>query len=87
MSNPGSPRKNQAQTRAHEQFQKVAQRDTDVRKDREKEQNATVAKIAKLRALRLAKEAEDKIAADAEALANPPKKKAAAKKKAVVKAT
>ncbi len=85
MSNPGSQRKDQARTRAQEQFQKVTQRDTEVRKEREKEQNATATKIAKLRALRLAKEAEDKIAADAEALANPPKKKAPAKKKVVVK--
>ncbi len=86
MSNPGSQRKDQVRNRAQEQFQKVAQRDTDVRKEREKEQTATTAKIAKLKALRLAKEAEDKIAADAEALANPPKKKAVAKKKIVIKA-
>jgi colicin import membrane protein len=84
MSNQGSSNKTQARTRAQEQFAKVTQRDTEVRKEREKEQNATATKIAKLRALRLAKEAEDKKIADAEALANPPKKKAV--KKVAVKA-
>lgn len=77
-------RKDQARSRAQEQFAKSTQRDMEVRKERDKEHAATTAKINKLRALRLAKEAEDKRIADAEALANPPKKKAA-KKKAVVK--
>lgn len=80
MSNQGSSNKTQARTRAQEQFAKVTQRDTEVRKEREKEQSATATKIAKLRALRLAKEAEDKKTADAEALANPPKKKPVKKK-------
>ena len=85
MSNPGSPRKDQARSRAQEQFQKVTQRESEVRKEREKEQNATTAKIAKLKALRLAKEEEDRIAAEVAALANPPKKKAIAKKKVPAK--
>jgi hypothetical protein len=86
MSNPGSTRKDQARPRAQEQFQKGVQRDIEVRKEREKEQNATSAKIAKLKALRMAKEAEDRVIAEAEALANPPKKKAPVKRKIVIKA-
>ncbi|HSZ75011.1 MAG TPA: hypothetical protein VK779_09340 [Rhizomicrobium sp.] len=79
-------RKDKTPSRTQEKFAASEKRDIEIRKTREKEEAATTAKINKLRALRLAKEAEDKRIADAEALANPPKKKKAAKKKVVVKA-
>lgn len=56
----------------------------------EKEQREVANRTAKLRALRLAKEAADKLAAEEEAAANPPKakkaKKATAKKATAEKA-
>jgi hypothetical protein len=70
--------KNDAQTRAQAHFTASEQRDKSVRAEIEKERAATNAKTARLKALRLAKEAEDK----AYEIANP-KPKPAAKPKAV----
>jgi hypothetical protein len=56
-----------ARRKAQDQFAKVKQRDAEALKDREKVQAAEAAKTARLRALRLAKEAIDKEAADKEA--------------------
>jgi hypothetical protein len=56
-----------ARRKAQDQFAKVKQRDAEALKDREKVHAAEAAKTARLRALRLAKEAIDKEAADKEA--------------------
>jgi hypothetical protein len=53
-----------ARRRAQTHFTASEQRDTLVRREIEKERAASTAKTAKLRALRLAKEAADKEAAD-----------------------
>jgi len=53
-----------AQKRAQSHFTASEQRDVLVKQEIEKERAAIAAKTAKLRALRLAKEAEDKIEAD-----------------------
>jgi hypothetical protein len=55
---------NSAQKGAQKYFTKTAQDDTLAKEVRKKERSATAAKTAKLRALRLAKEATDKEAAD-----------------------
>jgi hypothetical protein len=60
--------------RAQAAFKASEQRDILVRKEVEKERAAVEAKTIRLRALRLAKEAADKLAADAEP-AKPKKKK------------
>ncbi len=63
MSN--SPRqRDAAMSRAQTHFQKAEQRDALVRTELEKERIATATKTAKLKALRLAREIEDKEAAD-----------------------
>jgi hypothetical protein len=56
-----------ARRKAQDQFAKVKQRDAEALKDREKVEAAEAAKTARLRALRLAKEAVDKEVADKEA--------------------
>ena len=53
-----------ARTRAQSHFAASEKRDATVRAELERERTAAEAKTAKLRALRLAKEAEDKIEAD-----------------------
>ena len=63
-----------ARTRAQNHFAKAEQRDVLVREDLARERAATDAKTAKLRALRLAKEEEERAAAkDAPAPAAKPK--------------
>ena len=57
-----------ARKRAQNHFSASEQRDALVKQEIEKERAATAAKTAKLKALRLAKEAEDKIEADRLAL-------------------
>ena len=64
MANPTEERRDQARRKAQNHFAASEQRDALVRKEIEKERAARVAKTAKLRALRLAKEASDKEAAD-----------------------
>ncbi len=66
-----------ARRRAQEQFAKTKQRNADTLKDRERVRQATAAKTARLRALRLAKEAADK-----EALARDAAEKATSAKDA-----
>jgi hypothetical protein len=63
MSN-SSEKSDSARRRAQTHFTASEQRDTLVRREIEKERAASNAKTAKLRALRLAKEAADKEAAD-----------------------
>jgi hypothetical protein len=73
--------------KAQGNFTASEQRDALVKQEIEKERAALAARTAKLKALRLAKEAEEKAAAEREALANPPKPKAKSKaKKAAVSA-
>ncbi|GEM_PF-1347697 len=57
-----------ARKRAQNHFTASEQRDIAVKQEIERERAATAAKTVKLRALRLAKEAEDKIEADKQAL-------------------
>jgi len=63
MSNPTEERRDQARRKAQNHFAASEQRDALVRKEIEKERALSAAKTAKLRALRLAKEAVDKEAA------------------------
>jgi hypothetical protein len=75
-----------ARKRAQNHFTASEQRDVAVKQEIEKERAAIAAKTAKLRALRLAKEAVDKVESDrlavekAEAKTKKPAKKAAKKK-------
>ena len=64
MSIPTEERRDQARRKAQNHFAASEQRDALVRKELEKERATSAAKTAKLRALRLAKEASDKAAAD-----------------------
>jgi hypothetical protein len=75
MQEPNEDRRTSARKRAQNHFTAAEARDTLVRQTIEKQSAATDAKIAKLRALRLAKEAADR---EAEALL-PPEKPAAKK--------
>lgn len=83
MANTNEDHKRKAQSN----FTASEQRDALVKQEIEKERNALAARTAKLKALRLAKEAEEKAEADRQAAANPPKPKAKPKaKKAPVSA-
>lgn len=62
-------------------FTASEQRDALVKQEIEKERAALAARTAKLKALRLAKEAEERAEAERQAAANPPKPKAKAKAK------
>ena len=68
MANTTTDTREAARKRAQNSFTASEQRDSFVKQEIEKERAATAAKTAKLRALRLAKEAEDKIEADRLAL-------------------
>lgn len=80
MSDPRDAN-DKARTKAQSHFTQSEQRDKLIKQEIEKERIATDAKTAKLRALRLAKEAADKEAADKFAAENPPAKPAARKKR------
>lgn len=67
---PSDPR-DAARGKAQKYFTQSEQRDTLVKQEIEKERAATDAKTARLRALRLAKEAEDRAAAEKLAAENP----------------
>ncbi len=83
MANTSEDHKRKAQNH----FTASEQRDALVKQEIEKERLALAARTAKLKALRLAKEAEEKAEADRQAAANPPKPKAKSKaKKAPVSA-
>ena len=78
---------NSAQKGAQKYFTKTAQDDTLAKETRKKERNVGAAKMAKLRALRLAKEAADKVETDrlaqtAGAAPSAPRKRARAVKPA-----
>jgi hypothetical protein len=59
MSNSGDTRKDGIKRNAQYHFAKTEQREVSQRKERQTAQDAVIAKTAKLRALRLAKEAVD----------------------------
>lgn len=67
-------------SKAEERFNKIKQQDIKALKEREKTQLEDAAKVARLKALRLAKEAADKEAAEKEAAEKVAAKKSAAKK-------
>ncbi len=56
-----------ARSKAEQKFANLTRKDTEARKERERAYNAGQEKTARLRALRLAKEAADKEAAEKEA--------------------
>jgi hypothetical protein len=62
----------EARRRGEEKFAKAKRRDTDIMEYQRQIQAAETAKFIRLRALRLAKEAADKQAAEAAAAAAPP---------------
>ena len=66
MSNSNMSIKNGAHRKTQDYFARTAQRDSALKQEREKEKAADVAKTARLRALRLAKEAADKELAEKE---------------------
>jgi len=84
MSNAGEPRRDRDATRrrAQNHFQQAEARDVMVKQEQNKPRAAQEAKTAKLRALRLAKEAEERAAPP---VVKPPKKAAKAKAKAATK--
>jgi hypothetical protein len=84
MSN-SSDQQSAARQRAQNYFTQTEKRDAMVREEVEKERNVAAAKTAKLKALRLAKEAEERAEAARVALTTPPKK-APVKRKRTVKA-
>lgn len=63
MLNSRRLRDEEARRKAQEHFDKVKRHDAEIVKEREKLQQADAEKTARLRALRLAKEAADKAAA------------------------
>lgn len=76
MANPIEDRRDAAKRKAQNHFTASEQRDALVRQEIEKERTVLAARTAKLRALRLAKEADDKAEAERIARENPPKPKA-----------
>ncbi|HXM00258.1 MAG TPA: hypothetical protein VN932_10035 [Rhizomicrobium sp.] len=82
MPSPSDSR-DAARKRAQNHFTASEQRDVAVKQEIEKERAAVAAKTAKLRALRLAKEATDKIEADRVAAEAPPAKAKRSRAKAV----
>ncbi|GAA0567299.1 DUF1168 domain-containing protein [Rhizomicrobium electricum] len=78
---PSAAKRETARRNAMDHFAASERRDTEVRKEIERQQAADAAKTAKLRALRLAKEEADRIAA-ANAPAPAPKTRKASKPRA-----
>lgn len=76
---PPSSKRETARKNAQDHFSASERRDTEVRKEIERQQSAAMAQITKLRALRLAKEEADRVAA---ANAPPPPPKTRKKKSA-----
>jgi len=79
--NPPSGKRAAVRKNAQDHFAATARRDSEVRKELERQQAATTAKIAKLRDLRLAKEEADRLAA-----ANAPARPATPRKAKKIKA-
>jgi hypothetical protein len=77
---PPPAQREMARKRAQNHFAASEQRDSDVRKEIARQQAVTQTQMAKLRALRLAKEEEDRIAA-----ANAPKPAPKPRKPKVIK--
>ncbi|HVO16703.1 MAG TPA: hypothetical protein VMV26_15905 [Alphaproteobacteria bacterium] len=75
MADTGS-RADLARRKAQEKFAEVKQRDAEARRNRDKAAAAAIAKTERLKALRLAKEAEDRAAAAAAPAKKPPRRKA-----------
>jgi hypothetical protein len=84
MSDPRDAN-DKARTKAQSHFTQSEQRDKLIKQEIEKERAATDAKTAKLRALRLAKEAAEKEAADKVAAEKVANAKTAPKRKRAVK--
>jgi hypothetical protein len=78
MADMGGSRADMARRKAQEKFAATKQRDADVRKDRDKALAASISKTARLKALRLAKEAADR--ETAAAAVKPAKKTAASRR-------
>ena len=78
MADMGGSRADMARRKAQEKFAATKQRDADVRKDRDKALAASISKTARLKALRLAKEAADRETAAAD---KPAKKTAASRRR------
>jgi hypothetical protein len=76
MLKPTEAKAEEARKKARELFQRDRAKDVEIVKEREKAFDAQQQKTAKLKALRLAREAEQQAAADA---APPPVKKKASK--------
>ncbi|MDE2463991.1 MAG: hypothetical protein KGO02_09800 [Alphaproteobacteria bacterium] len=72
-----------ARNRAQSHFKSSGQRDDTIRAEIEKERAATDAKTARLKALRMAKEADDKLETDRQAAAKEQEKARIAADKAV----
>lgn len=68
MQRPGNTREQDARRKAEDKFAKAARLDVESMKAREQKQSNDLAKMERLRALRLAKEAADKLAADQQAV-------------------
>lgn len=68
MQRPGNTREQEARRKAEDKFAKAARLDVESMKARELKQSNDLAKMERLRALRLAKEAADKLAADQQAV-------------------
>ena len=85
MSNPPNPRA-LARNRAQTHFKSSEQREDAIRAEIEKSRAAVDAKTARLKALRLAKEAEDRAAAERLAAEQAEKKASLAAKKKAPKA-
>lgn len=68
MQRPGNTREQDARRKAEDRFAKAARLDVESMKARELKQTNDLAKMERLRALRLAKAAADKITAEAEAV-------------------
>jgi len=82
MSN-SSDQQSAARQRAQNYFTQTEKRDAMVREEVEKERNVAAAKTAKLKALRLAREAQEREEAARVALTTPPKKTPVKRKRTV----
>ena len=79
MAGPTDDKRNAAKRKAEDHFTATARRDALVKEELHKERNKLAAKMAKLKALRMAKEA-----AEAEAAANAPPKPAPKPRRKIV---
>lgn len=80
MQRPGNTREQDARRKAEDRFAKAARLDVESMKARELKQTNDLAKMERLRALRLAKAAADRITAEAAAAAAAVKRESVAAK-------